>query len=186
MLIDIYMLSPAVWKQYRSIKTSQVTHQHTSALNHRWYCISCQSSLQVGCTGHGTYALADGMLYGWGNNRGGRLCVASQDDIILVPMVVDCAGHRWVGDDQQSHKLYISLHWRHNKRDGVSKHQRLVCLINCLFRHRSKKTSKLRVTGLCEGNSSVPGEFPTQEASNAENVTIWWRHHISKMSFLAI
>ena len=42
---------------------------------------------------------------------------------------------------------------------------------------RSKKTSKLRVTGLCAGNSPVTGEFPAQRASNAENVSIWWRHH---------
>ena len=40
-----------------------------------------------------------------------------------------------------------------------------------------KKTSKLRVTGLCEGNSPVTGELPAQGASNAENVSIWWRHH---------
>ena len=38
-------------------------------------------------------------------------------------------------------------------------------------RHRSKKTSKLRVTGLCEGNSPVTDEFPAQRASNAENVS---------------
>ena len=38
--------------------------------------------------------------------------------------------------------------------------------------------SKLRVTGLCEGNSPVTGEFPAQMASNAENVSIWWRHHV--------
>ena len=44
-------------------------------------------------------------------------------------------------------------------------------------RCRSKKTSKLCVTGLCEGNSPVTGEFPTQKASNAENISIWWRHH---------
>ena len=37
--------------------------------------------------------------------------------------------------------------------------------------------SKLRVTGLCEGKSPVTGEFPTQMASNAENVSIWWRPH---------
>ena len=37
--------------------------------------------------------------------------------------------------------------------------------------------SKLRVTGLCEGNSPGTGEFPAQMASNAENVSIWWRHH---------
>ena len=45
------------------------------------------------------------------------------------------------------------------------------------LRHRSQKTSKLRVTGLCEGNSPVTAEFPAQKASNAENVSIWWRHH---------
>ena len=39
------------------------------------------------------------------------------------------------------------------------------------------KTSKLRVTGLCEGNSPVTGQFTAQRASNAENVSIWWRHH---------
>ena len=44
-------------------------------------------------------------------------------------------------------------------------------------RHRSKKTSKLRVTGLCEGNSPVTGEFRTQRASNTESVSIWWCHH---------
>ena len=58
--------------------------------------------------------------------------------------------------------------WRHNERDGVSNHRRNDCLLNHLFRRRSKKTSKLRVTGLCEGNS--------QRASNAGNVSIWWRH----------
>ena len=64
--------------------------------------------------------------------------------------------------------------WRYNERDGVSNHQRLDCLFN---RRRSKETSKLRVTGHCEGNSPVTGEFPTQRASNAENVSILWRHH---------
>ena len=44
-------------------------------------------------------------------------------------------------------------------------------------RHRSKKTSKLRVTGLCVGNSPGTGDFPAQMASYAKNVSIWWRHH---------
>ena len=43
---------------------------------------------------------------------------------------------------------------------------------------RSKKTSKLRVTGLCAGNSPVASEFLAQMASNAENVSIWLRHHV--------
>ena len=53
-----------------------------------------------------------------------------------------------------------SLLWRHNQRDSVSNHQRFHCLLNRLFRRRSKKTPKLRVTGLCAGNSPVTGEFP--------------------------
>ena len=50
-------------------------------------------------------------------------------------------------------------------------------LLNGLFRLRPKKTSKLRVTDLCEGNSPVTGEFTGQRASDAENVSIWRRHH---------
>ena len=45
-----------------------------------------------------------------------------------------------------------------------------------------KKTSKLRVTGLCAGNSPGTGEFSAQMASNAENVSIWWRHHADEVS----
>ena len=71
-----------------------------------------------------------------------------------------------------------SLRWCHNGCDGVSNHQPYVCLLNRLFRRWSKKTSKFRVTGLCAGNSPVTGEFPTQMASNAENISIWWRHHV--------
>ena len=70
-----------------------------------------------------------------------------------------------------------TLQWRHNDRDSVSNHQPHDCLLNRLFRCRSKKTSKLRVTGLCGGNSPVTVEFPKQMASNTENVPIWWRHH---------
>ena len=70
---------------------------------------------------------------------------------------------------------FASLRWRHNGHDCVSNHQPRHCLLNRLFERR-KKTSKLRVTGLCAGNSPGTGEFPAQMASNAENVSIWWRH----------
>ena len=73
--------------------------------------------------------------------------------------------------------IFFLLQWRHNGRDRVSNHQPLDCFLSCLSRHRSKKMSKLRVTGLCAGNSLEAGEFPGQMASNAENVSIWWRHH---------
>ena len=73
----------------------------------------------------------------------------------------------------------LPLRWRHNGRDGVSNHQPNDCLLNRLFRRRSKNISKLCITGLCAGNSPATGEFPAQMASNAENVSIWWRHHAS-------
>ena len=73
---------------------------------------------------------------------------------------------------------HFALQWRHNERDSVSNHQPRDCLLNRLFKAQIKETSKLRVTGLCEGNSQVTGEFPAQKASNAENVSIWWRHHV--------
>ena len=68
-----------------------------------------------------------------------------------------------------------SLEWRHN---GVSNHGRLDCLLNRLFSCRSKQTWKLCVTGLCEGNPPVTGGFPSHRASNAENISTWWRHHV--------
>ena len=35
---------------------------------------------------------------------------------------------------------------------------------------------------LCEGNPAVIGGFPSQSVSNAENVFIWWRHHVSAVA----
>ena len=85
-------------------------------------------------------------------------------------------GDRWIPLTKMDDALY-TLQWRHNGRDCVSNHQPRDCLLNRLFRRRSKKTPKLRVTGLSAGNSPVTGEFPAQMVSNAENVSIWWRHH---------
>ena len=64
------------------------------------------------------------------------------------------------------HRAIPTLHWRHNERDDVSNQQRLDCLLTYF-------------TGICEGNSPVTGEIPTQRASNAENVFIYieiWTH----------
>ena len=70
-----------------------------------------------------------------------------------------------------------TLQCRHNGRDSVLNLLPHDCLLNRLFKRRSKQTLTLRVTGLRAGNSPVTGEFPVQTASNAENVSIWWRHH---------
>ena len=56
--------------------------------------------------------------------------------------------------------LFLPLQWRHNGHNSVSNHQPHDCLLNRLFRWRSKKTSKLRVTGLCAGNSPGPVNSP--------------------------
>ena len=75
--------------------------------------------------------------------------------------------------------ICISLQWRHNGHVGVSNHQPHHCFLNRSVRRRLKRTAQLRVTGFCAGNSLVTGEFPPQMTSNAENVSIWWRHNVS-------
>ena len=47
------------------------------------------------------------------------------------------------------------LQCRHN---DISNHRHLDCLLKPLFRRRSKKSSKLCVTGLCSGNSPVTND----------------------------
>ena len=83
---------------------------------------------------------------------------------------------------KQTQRNKTRLQWRHNERDSVSNHQPHDCLLNHSFRRRSEKTSKPRVTGLCEGNSPVTGEFPAKRASEAENFSIWWRHHDTRQT----
>ena len=82
------------------------------------------------------------------------------------------------------YRFTIPLQWRHNGHDGVLNHQPHHCLLDRLFGRRSKKTSKLCVIGLCAENSPGTGEFPAQKASNAENVSIWWRHHALLVSHI--
>ena len=68
----------------------------------------------------------------------------------------------------QTFAIELSLQWRHNERGGVSNHRRRECLLKRLFRRISKKTSKLHVTDIYDGNSPVTGGFPSQRSSNAE------------------
>ena len=74
---------------------------------------------------------------------------------------------------QSMHHAFIirSLHWRHNDHDGVSNHQPHGCLLQPFSQTQIKENIKAPRHGpLC-------GEFTAQMASNAENVSIWWRHH---------
>ena len=77
---------------------------------------------------------------------------------------------KWLSGTSKGYRIgYLGNHnkstlqWRHNESDGVSDHQPNDCLLIRLFRRRSKKTPRLR---------------SASKASNAENVSIWWRHHI--------
>ena len=72
--------------------------------------------------------------------------------------------HHWAGTK------YKSGFQRHNESDGVSNHQPYDCLLISLFRHTSKKTSKLCITGICEVNSPLTGEFRAQMAVTREMV----------------
>ena len=90
--------------------------------------------------------------------------------VVLNQSINHCETHN------KNRDLELPLMWRHDGRHGVSNHQPYDCLLNRLFRRKSKKTSKLRITGLCAGNSPVTGGFPVQMVSNAGNVSICWRH----------
>ena len=74
-----------------------------------------------------------------------------------VIMPRECFPHYWPFGRET---VDYPLQWRHNDHDGVSNHQPHGCLLDRLFRCKSKKTSKLRVTGLCVGNSPGPVNSP--------------------------
>ena len=119
----------------------------------------------------------DGLVQNCSNsidNALGLLQFCPKPSICMFYCSLFCFGYR---DVRVGFTRCISLQWRHNEHHGVSNHQPHNCLLNRLFSHRSKKTSKLRVTGLCAGKSPATGKFPAKRATNAENVSIWWRHH---------
>ena len=70
-----------------------------------------------------------------------------------------------------------ALQWSHNERDGASNHRRLECLFSRLFRLTSNKISKPALLAHFQGNKLMTGGFPSQRASNAETVSLLWRHH---------
>ena len=72
--------------------------------------------------------------------------------------------------------IIIRLQWRHNEHDGVSNHQPHDCLLNGLFRRRSKVTSKLRITGLCAGNSPWLVNSPHKRPVTRKMLALWHHH----------
>ena len=112
------------------------------------------------------------------------VCYPNVPFAINIIRHVDANHMQYVPENIHTVSCVSSLQWCHNERDGVSNHQPRDCLLNPLFRRGSKKTPMLHVTGICEGNSPVTGDFPTQTASNAENVSIWWRHHVICLRYI--
>ena len=97
----------------------------------------------------------------WGESTGGRwISLTGGSNLITKapPYWAVHSPHQGPVILNRFHIMTSTLQWRHNERDGVSNLRRFDCLLNSLFRRRSQKTSKL-VTGLCEGNSRVSGEF---------------------------
>ena len=88
------------------------------------------------------------------------LCIYTVHPMVYIYIYIPWLMHTYsISHDLcvRSGAFDLSLQWRHNGCDSVSNHQPHECLLNRLFRRRSKKTSKFRVTGLCAGNSPVRG-----------------------------
>ena len=87
--------------------------------------------------------------------------------------------------------MRMTLHWRHNERDDVSNHQPHDCLLNRLFRCRSKKTPKLCVTGLYAGTSPWPMTSThkwsaTREMFSFDDVIMWWLNYLVFVSLYCL
>ena len=92
--------------------------------------------------------------------------------------------HYWRSYDE-AHHTYIRvigywlfpLQWRHYERDGVSNHQPCDCLLNRLFNVQIKENIKAPRHWPLWGEFTGNRWITHKRASNAENVSIWWRHH---------
>ena len=122
------------------------------------------------------YPYLSGLLHGhWDNHT----IAQHQQNTPKAYACINYTNHLEWWYQQKTKQSTKSLHWCHNECDGISNHRPHDCLFRRLLRHRSKKTSKLCITGLCEGNSPVTSEFPSQRASNTGIASISWRHHLT-------
>ena len=87
--------------------------------------------------------------------------------------------------------LGFPLHWRHNGRDGVSNHQSHDCLLNRIFRRRSKKTSSSASLAFVRGNHRGPVNSPhkgpvTRKMFPFDDVIMHWSYLCVKVDLLNI
>ena len=66
---------------------------------------------------------------------------------------------------------------RHNGRDGASNHQPRDCLLNRLSDADQRKHQSSASLAFVWGIHRSPVNSPHKKASNAENVSVWWRYH---------
>ena len=74
--------------------------------------------------------------------------------------------------------VFWSLQWRRNDRDVVSNTSFKIVYSVVYSSADQRKPQSSASLAFCEGKSPATGEFPSQRASNAENVSIWWRNHV--------
>ena len=150
--------------RYKNIKPSPV-YRSDFIIPWRWQCTNWYKNIKWPLD----------LTFWWGQEWLGAQFLSRHGKLGVEPM---CCRAEFAPALSSLHdRIYVNTcndlcpsQWCHNECDGISNHQPHDCLLSRLFRHRSKKTSKLRITGLCAGNSPVIGEFPAQRASNAENV----------------
>ena len=63
-----------------------------------------------------------------------------------MPLFLTASGHQPHGTIYAWQRSLFPLKWRHNERNDGSNHQRHDCVLNRLFRRRSKKTPKIDVS----------------------------------------
>ena len=82
----------------------------------------------------------------------------------------------------------ISLHWRHNGRDSVSYHQPHDCLLNRLFRRRSKKTSKLGPVNSPHNSLVMRKMFPIDDVIMIHlfDAKPWFLEHLAKLFIITV
>ena len=107
-----------------------------------------------------------------------RLATCDGFVVVCAYILINSQWTRWIILCRSIVTPGVTLRGRHNGRDGASNHQPHDYLLNCLFRRRSKKTSKLRVTGLCAGNS--PHKWPVTRKMSPSS----WDNNISMKSRL--
>ena len=76
-------------------------------------------------------------------------------------------------------EIHFPLQWRYNGHDDVSNQHCLDCSLftQTFVQAQIKENTKAMRHRTLWGEFTGSGEFPSQMDSNAENFSIWWRHH---------